>query len=369
MKTKKHIMLILLSISLHISAQENSTWYAFFSKEGYKIGFKNVDKKIMIIPKFMGFTSAKKFNNIIGVMEESNHTISSYYLLKNGNKVGKDSLYVWDMAFDCESEGMIRFRNTKTDKVGFFNTEGKVVIPAIYTEALPFRNGIAVVYNGEKICDDGTQYDKNKPCEHWYLSTNKNTLLIDKKNKVLIKNFKYNNAIDFYSMRKNKTTELPYRSTQNGMNNNYYSFTNYKKEFLWWLKNIANHIKETQYNSKDTFIVQRLIHKSISEIYFSNMKQGTRETNKIKANKFIEGNLEYLTKTLLDIQKENIDFFISIRDLDSEIWNEPSYDKYFDDCGNALVTKYPVLSIVINQKHGEDSYQDFLSFLKTEEGF
>ena len=104
----------------------------------------------------------------MAAMEENDGKFSSYYLLKNEKKIGKDSVYVWDMVFDCESEGMIRFRDSKTDKVGFFDGKGKVTIPAIYSDALPFRNNVAVVIkDAKRTCFDGKLYRREKPCEHW----------------------------------------------------------------------------------------------------------------------------------------------------------------------------------------------------------
>jgi len=365
---KKTILILLLSIATNLVAQDN-TWYAYFAEDGFTRGFKNEQGEVMISPKFKGFTWAKKFKNIIAVMEDS-YLESAYYLLKNGTKVGKDSLYIWDMAPDCESEGMIRFRDQKTDKVGFFDGNGKVVIPALYAEALPFYNGVAVVYDGERVCNDGTKYDKNNPCDHWLLSENTNTLLIDKSNNILIDDFKYNNLIDLYSIKKNDTTALSYRLTQVGTNNNYYSFNNYEKQFEDWFFN--DFIKDLKFAVQAANIElpeYRLLENTMLEIYFHDIKQATGKTHKIDAKKFIKDNSEYLAETFIGLQKEDADYFIGISGLDSMIWDEPLFEKYFNDCGESLEAKYPVLSIVSNYKSGENNYQEIFKFLKTDEGF
>ena len=368
----RKIALILTLIFFTNLMAQDYTWHTFFSEDGYTRGFKNENGEVMISPKFMGFTSAKKFRNIIAVMEEkSDNKYESYYLLKNGIKVGKDSLYVWDMAFDCESEGMIRFRNQKTDKVGFFDGKGKVTIPAIYSDALPFRNNVAVIIkDAKRTCFGGKLYQKEKPCEHWTWE-NGTTQLIDKKNNVLINDFKYSYHIDLYSMKENDTTALSYRLTQVGANNNYYSFNNYEKYFQEWLEGLTNRIRYNKdHKFKNTTILQRIIHKSISEIYVYGIKKQstTKGVAKVDTKQFIESNATYLIKTFLALQKEDADYFISLGELNSFIWNEPLYEKYFDDCGEPFKAKYPVLSIVINQKKEGKSYQEHFDFLKTDEG-
>ena len=361
---KKIILILILSIATNLMAQNDSTWRAFFAEDGYTRGFKNEKGEVMIPPKFTGFTWAKKFKNIIAVMEDT-HIESAYYLLKDGTKVGKDSLYIWDMAADCESDGMIRFRDPKTDKVGFFDSEGKVSIPALYADALPFYNGVAVVYDGERVCEDGTKYSKNKYCEHWMLSENTNTLLIDKNNNILIDDFKYSNSLDLYSIKKNDTTALPHRLIQVGTNNNYYSFNNYEKQFENWLEGLINKIEIRKH---ELHPLERLIHESMPIIYVRNTEV-IGSMRKVKSKPFIESNSAYLTTTFIALQNEDADFFISLSGLDPYIWNESDYEKYFDDCGEALETKHPVLSIISNKNEGEENYQEIFKFLKTNEGF
>jgi len=71
--------------------------------------------------------------------------IRSYYKLANGRVVGEDSVYSFDATDDCESDGKIRFRDRVSDKVGFFDNRGRMVVPAVYNDASRFQNGMAVV--------------------------------------------------------------------------------------------------------------------------------------------------------------------------------------------------------------------------------
>ena len=196
-----------------------------------------------------------------------------------------------------------------------------------------------------------------------------NTLLIDKNNNILIDDFKYNNLIDLYSMKENDPTALSYRITQVGSNNNYYSFNNYEKYFEGWLEGLINRIKFRKHNAKEEDPpLERLINGSMPIIYVRNTKV-VGSMRKVKSKPFIESNSAYLTASFIALQKKGADYFIGISGLDPYIWNEPNYEKYFDDCGEALEAKHPVLSIISNKKEGEKNYQEIFKFLKTDEGF
>ena len=142
MKLKVFFLSLLASCS--VFAQKSDIWTYFYDDEEYLFGFKNSKGEVMIEPKFKGFTSANKFDKIAAFMEDTNGEFSSYYMLKNGKKFAEDSLYVFDMAFDCENEGFIKFRDPKTGNVGMFNTAGKVAIQALYTDMTAFENGLSV---------------------------------------------------------------------------------------------------------------------------------------------------------------------------------------------------------------------------------
>ncbi|RZL62018.1 MAG: WG repeat-containing protein, partial [Pedobacter sp.] len=155
----------------------------------------------------------------------------SYYLLKNGKKIGRDSLYIWDMTYDFEQEEKIRFRDLKTDKVGFFGPNGKIIIPAIYDDAQPFRNGTAVVlYNARHICADGSIYDPKHPCEHW--NWDGITALIDTENNVIADSLDLNSLsyINWYSMKKSdKPADTILQRSYKSKDGHYLSFLDYEK--------------------------------------------------------------------------------------------------------------------------------------------
>lgn len=351
------LILFLLLFSSFANAQKDDDWLAFWDEENYLRGFKDKNGVVKIEPKFMGFTTALKFKNVIAVMEESNDTITSYYLLKNGKKFGTDSLYVWDNSFDCESEGFIRFRDSKSDKVGFFDSLGTVVIPALYDDASPFRNGLAVAISGaKKICWEGGEYSKENPCEHWNWSGGK-SFLIDKKNNILIDNFEHLTEIDLYSMQINDSpSEDSTKETFKSINGKFYSFINFEKHFRAWLFDslLTNLNKET------------LVSNSYDKInYWADSSGWVFEVSK----SFIDKNYAALEPTLLELKKETADYFISIDGLNPYIYDFIEFEQYFDDCGNAKIWKHPVMHIVINHRANDDFYQNHFDFLKTDDGY
>src|SRR5690606_20552659 len=97
----KFIPFLFIFSGLVANAQDSGPWFAFPNKDSSLIGFKDMTGAIRIAPKFMGLTTAKKFEHIMAVMEIG--TYRSYYLTKNGKETGVDSLYVSDVTADCES--------------------------------------------------------------------------------------------------------------------------------------------------------------------------------------------------------------------------------------------------------------------------
>ncbi len=63
----------------------------------------------------------------------------NYYKLADGLVLGEDSVYASDAIFDCESDGKIRFDDRVTDKIGFFDNNGRIVEPAVYNDASRFK--------------------------------------------------------------------------------------------------------------------------------------------------------------------------------------------------------------------------------------
>lgn len=363
MKNVIYILFLLLTVPLYAQqikdpgpgAAAEGLWTSFWEEESELIGFKDSKGNIMISPKFEGGgTIAQKFHSIIAVTEPIHEqTYHSYYLLKDGKQVGLDSVFFWDNTPDCESEEKIRFHDRKTDKLGFFNKYGEVVIPAVYNYALPFRSGLTVAMKGaEKICGDGTSYAANNRCEHWRW-TGGHTLLINEQNEVLIRDFPFSRPLDLSTL---KITEEPFqhpsREFFEGTNGKLYSFINLKKEFQHWFN--------TAFLNPDS-----LMEASFKEITFWSKTEQDRVS--VSKGMFLAQNKAALIKKIKQFKKDELDYFVSMDGLNRFIFDKEIYAPYFDYCGNAKEWKYPVMVVVVSYE--QEDYQDHISFLKSAEGY
>ncbi len=344
---------ILILIACAASAQEDSVWTAFWNEDSTLIGFKDQNGHTRIKPRYTNFTTAKKFEKIIAVMEENNGQ-AAFYLTKSGKVVGRENVYIADNTPDCESEGFIRFRDKKTDKVGMYNGKGEIVIPAQYDDLTRVRNGLVAALKGaRKKYPAG---NKDAGCDHsgW---TGGKEFLIDTHHQIIIDPFQNNSSLDFFSLKIEKEY-IPNANRQSfrGVDGRYYSFIDYKKEFQAWLNSAI----------LSSFSVERLIENSYRKIYFWEEQKGWRsEVSKV----FIDRNYELMKSRLAELKKEKADFFISMDGLNLFIYDAVEFGAYFNNCGEAKEWQYPVMSVVINHKTGNDVSQDHFEFLKTNLGY
>lgn len=368
---KPYFCIFLLCLAFNaVKAQDNPDWFMFVDTTTNLIGYKNSEGTIVIEPKFTFLTQQKIFRNIMPVYESilPQDSLATYYLLKNGQKIGKDSLYLGDYFLDCENENKIRFRDPKTDKVGFFNKNGQVLIPAIYSDATAFCNGLAlVVLNGKKMCWDGREYSKDNPCEHW-LWVGKN-LLINEKNEILLRDIdlsKFEN-LDFYSLEINplnkKTNFVEFKSD----NGNIYSFRDYKKEFEDWY---YHHFLQNIHSSSllnDVFTEVTIPRESnFKSSQMNNPKYMDYAWTVDSAKNVLEENRNMIKNIFNKLsEKENI---ISISKGDAPILlDEVKYKEYFSDCGDFRVKKFPYFEVAITTNSG--LVLNTLGFIRTSEGY
>ncbi len=345
---KKIIILhIFLILSFSAFSQTNGIWFSFWSKDTTKIGYKDKNGVIKIEPKFTGYTIASKFENIIAVSEEENDKWKSYYLTKTGKIIGRDSLYIFDNGPDCENEGFIRFTDRKTDKMGMFNGEGKIVIPAEYSNLTKAINGMFIGLKDAEKETDG---------EHFFWKGGKE-FLIDTNNKILIGNFAYNDDLNFYSLEKSKEpSKDPTRENFLGIDGQYYSFVNFDKEFKFWLENTF---------LKDLSKANLEKH-SFDKITYWKEPGGWINSTK---SKFINQNYTYLKLKFQELKNPKTYYFIAPDRLNPFIFESSEYEIYFNNCGESKDWIYPVKSIIINSKNKSDHRQDHLEFLRTENGY
>jgi hypothetical protein len=227
------ITVLMLMVSAGVCAQKNDAWVGYYDTVSGKVGYKDLKGDVMLPAIFVGVSDRGSFYNIMAVTEDVNDKYLSYYLLKDGRRVGVDSVYMFDFLFDCESEEKILFNDRKTDRVGFFDKEGKVVVPAVYNTATPFRNGISfALQNAKRKCADRD----TKDCEHWRWDGGQRRL-INERNEVLVEDTDYPfYQLDMYSLKVNATgLDTAVYVSLSGRNGKTYSFIDVHKELGKWL--------------------------------------------------------------------------------------------------------------------------------------
>lgn len=347
---KLHILTFFTTFSsLTLLGQSNEAWTSFWNKDTTLIGFKDKNGVLKIEPKFTtGFTIANKFENIIVATEKGYAKSKSYYLTKSGRIVGRDSIHYFDNTPDCESEGFIRFRDHKTDKVGMFDKNGDIAIPAIY-------NYLTIVINGMIIALQGAEKKYWEGGEHYSWEGGKECL-IDINNNILIENFKLDNNLNFFTLEK---TKAPHSDTNRksflATDGSYYSFVDFEKEFRKWIT------KELQ----NDLTTERLISISYDTITWETQK-GWGKSNK---ESLITDNFIILKNGLLEILKPKTDYFISFGGLNPYMFEGLEFKKYFNNCGESKDWIYPKMSIIISHGEKKNFTQNNYEFLQTDNGY
>lgn len=337
-------------LNMALLGQSNDIWTSFWNNDSTLVGYKDKNGAVKIEPKFTDFTRASKFDNIIAVSEEN---VGSYYLSKSGKIFGKDSLFIFDFIYDCESEGFIRFRDRKTDKVGMFDRNGKIAIPPIYDGLASVRNGMIIgLKDAEKKYWDKKRHSD---CNHYSWVGGKE-VLIDTLNNILIENFQYNDLLNFYTVEK---TIIPHsdtiRKSFQANDGIYYSFIDFEKEFYQWIKK----------QLLNDLTVEKLVDCSYDTIIWES-ENGWEITNK---EKLIKENYEILKSGLLEILQPKTDYFISKGELNSYMFEKLEFEKYYNNCGESKEWIYPTMSLVISHRNEKDFTQNHYEFLRTDNGY
>lgn len=347
----KKLILLLTFIFFNslVFAQKNDVWNAFYNQDSTKIGFKDQAGNVKIEPKFVGMSDNQKFENIIAVYEETGPNWKSYYLTKDGKQVGHNNLYMFDNTPDCEYEGFIRFTDKKTDKTGLFDKDGNIAIPAEYNYVSKVRNGLVVALKGAK---------KKYKGEHYFWKGGNNYLL-DLKNNVLIENFKTEEDLNFYSLEISKTpSKDPIRESFLAKDGTYYSFIDYRKEFnQWFLKDFIPNIsvENLDKNSLDNFQI---------------WSEETNEWLKVPKKEFLASNFDALKQNFQSQKIAKNEYWVSVYSLNSLMYEGEAFEKYFDNCGQGMEYKYPLITVLINDIKSETLLnQNKFDFLRTENGY
>jgi hypothetical protein len=234
------------------------------------------------------------------------------------------------------------------------NSKGEIVIPAQYNDLTNVRNGMVMAIKGA----EKKYWDKKNTegCNHFSWAEGKE-YLIDTSNKVIIEKFKHNYNLDLFSLKiENAPAQDVSRQSFPGADGRYYSFINYEKEFKLWLNDTL-----LASLSKD-----KLIENSYNKIYFWKEPEGWKAET---SSSFINKNFELIKTRLSALNRNNADYFISIGGLNPFIYEGAEFEIYYNNCGQPKEWQFPVMTVVINHKTKNDSYQDHFDFLRTEQGY
>lgn len=298
---------------------------------------------------------AQKFDHIMAVGEWNGVEGKSYYLLKNGKKFGEDSLYVFDMAYACESEGFIKFKDPETDLVGMFNRQGQIAIPAEYSELTQVKNGVFAGLKGahKEYWDD----HDHSGCNHWSWAGGADCLL-DTTNTVLVEGFEYKRELNFYSLKISDVENThPARVNFKGLDNRYYSFIDNEKLFELFFEQLLTNISEEK--------IMEVAYEQIVDFG----KDGWMATPK---QEYFAENMNVILRRLQSIKSDGLDYFFSLETFVS-LPNElhPILDHTRDNCGDIDIAKHPIFNVVVTNrdKEGNFSHQDHYTFVKLNERF
>jgi hypothetical protein len=358
----------------HLSfGQTQDIWVRFYDTTTEQSGYKDLKGNITIPAKIKAYTRADSFYNIIAVYEKADSLYKSYYMLKDGRRVGQDSVFMFDFTVDCESEGKIIFYDKKKDRVGFFDKNGIAIIPAIYNYVTPFRNGIAIAHrNAKRKCWEEGGDTTN--CEHLGWEGGE-MILINDKNEVLADSLNIDlSSINWYSKKENTSSiDTSIYVSIKGRDNITYSFIDFDKEFKKWFgKTFIPTIRSKNGTLKNLLF---------AEITYSSTKNGWTSLDK---NEFLKLFPYALTSARFQTSKLK-ELSISEETTSSFMTESKLFTKYYDACGEHNRYRFPAFDVMMTYykkrlkplsdiqsgfyKDYEINYQEHFLFLRTEEGY
>lgn len=350
----KIITIILLIIPFWSIGQNNNALIAFDDETTRLRGFKDSTGNVVIEPKFGLFTAATRFHNVIAVSEmKDGKKADSYYLLRNGRKFGRDSLYILDFIYDCESEGFIRFIDPETELIGMFDSLGQVAIPAEYSYMYIVRNGMFVgVKNARK---EPLNHGNEGGCNHFKWVDGK-SYLVNTNNEIQVEGFEYNDDLDWYSLQISDTIisdtkRVSFKNTEG----KFISFIDNKLEFEYYLDTLLTDLTS-----------EKILDNSFANIVFYDSTGWTS----LPKHEYYKKNNDKVIHSLKSINKSNFKYHISILDfiplpehLDYILENR------IDKFGRRNKGKYPIYSLIVSKigEKGQCLSQNHFHFMKFDE--
>lgn len=313
---KKLFGALIFTFSFFCFGQNNTNWYAFYNADSTKIGYKDATGTIQIAPKFGTYVTPEVFKNVIPVIENTNEKWENYYLNKNGKIFGKGCVYMAgtsDFAEDSEEyEGIIKFRNK--DGVGYFDSNGKIIIRPIYNDLTNFHNGIARGLRGAvwPKCNSATE-----DCEHIWWQGGKVFAINTKGEELFELPEIYSTEIDYKHPIIGAKVDPETYDSYHGKDGKTYSFLNPEKDFNKWFETVF--LPDFK---KNKTVLPKYFYDLISVDDNDNPKEDTAWKNHTK-NEYLDKNQKKMDKFFLDL--------VSGKTQKSVNWEWSSSNLYFPE--------------------------------------
>jgi hypothetical protein len=154
----------------------------------------------------------------------------------------------------------------------------------------------------------------------------------------------------------NKPDSDPVRVSFKGSDGVYYSFVDYMKEFEKWMESVflkSLDVVSLKANSFPLISVWR----------------DARGWSLDESGKLIDRNFGLILSKLANAKDGQFETAIYSGDLNFMIHEAPEFEPYYDNCGDHLSWKFPVLTYSINLKTDKFSPQHQFHFLRTQNGY
>lgn len=199
------------------------------------VGFKDARGRVRFPARFHNaFTGGQVLRDVVPAID----TGTPFFLRRDGGRFGFDSAFLdgENMPY-CMREGHIQFQDPTTRRMGFFDAQWHVAIPALYLFAGPFRGGYSqVIREGRQVCAHGKPRDSAVLGEHCYWSGN--VILIDRTGKVVVDTFALpmDFAPDWLSARIVDAESDTSRRTWKTTDGRFLSIASTERSFQAWLE-------------------------------------------------------------------------------------------------------------------------------------
>lgn len=359
-------LLLLILFALPAAAQDTTAIWTQFGAQvngETRYGYKDASGRTRIPATFGYFTNAQKFRHIMAASD--GESLKQFYQLKNGRRVGHDSVYMFDYQVDCEQEGFIRFKDRKKDRVGFLDTQGRAVIPAQYNHVSPFYNGLAVALVGaRRHCYGGRD---TVHCEHlgW---TGGREVVINQRNEVVIDQLAAaqlgSGHLNFYSLQRNALhADTTTTVTLTAVNGDRYTFTDYDREFnQWFFKQFVPAVRS------GPAAVQALCYSELATA--GRPFRGWQHTG---PSAFVAAHFSAVHTHLAALRPGTRQVQIGAEILNTLTYSSPKFAGFLTDCGEHFAEKYPVYQVLLDLgavgKVSGFDHQWSYTFIRTARGY